>query len=129
MDADSALARIPTWIFVVLVPVIAGLAILVTAPLSGSGGSAAARSLPAEDTVVIRNYSFEPKRITARVGQPVTVVNEDAVTHTFTADRRGFDTGDLGSGRRAHITVARAGTYPYHCQIHPFMKGTVEVSP
>jgi plastocyanin len=125
----TTLSRIPIWLFVLSVPVVAGIAILVTAGVSDDSGSATAGSARDADSVVIKNFEFSPNRITVTAGTPITVVNDDNVTHTFTANRGAFDTGDLNSGRRADVMVARAGTYPYHCEIHPFMKATVDVSP
>ena len=56
-------------------------------------------------------------------------MNDDNVTHTFTANDGAFDTGDIGGNHRDRVTVERAGTYAYHCEIHSFMTGTVRVSP
>lgn len=118
------------WVTVLIVPALAGIAVLVTVAVSGDGGSAAARSAaPAADTVNIKNFSFSPNPITVKAGQPVTVVNDDGVTHTFTANQGAFNTGDINSGQRGDVTVARAGTYAYHCNIHTFMKATVKVVP
>ena len=119
--------RVPTWAVVAIVPVVALIAVFVTDVLSGNGG-ATAQSAASPDTVNIKNFSFSPNRITVRAGVPITVVNDDNVTHTFTANGGAFDTGDLGSDHRDHVTVQRAGTYAFHCEIHPFMTGTARVS-
>ena len=130
MKTDGALGRIPMWLIVLIVPALAGIAVLVTAVVSGDGGTATAGSgAPAADTVNIKNFAFEPNPFTVKAGQPITVVNDDNVTHTFTANQGAFDTGDINSGRRSDVTIARAGTYAYHCDVHPFMKATVRVSP
>ena len=110
------------------VPVIAIIAAFITDVLSGNGG-ATAQSAASPDTVNIKNFSFSPNPITVRAGAPVTVVNDDNVTHTFTANDGAFDTGDLGGNHRDRVTVERAGTYAYHCEIHTFMTATVRVSP
>ena len=60
--------------------------------------SATAQSATSADTVDIKDFSFSPKRITVKAGQPITVANEDNVTHTLTANNGAFDTGDLGGG-------------------------------
>ena len=130
MSSDSALRRIPTWLIVVVVPLVAGIAVLVTVLVSGDGGGGAtARSAAAANTVDIKNFSFSPNLITVKTGTPITVINDDNTTHTFTANNGAFDTGDLNSGQRGSVTVARAGTFAYHCEIHPFMKATLRVSP
>jgi plastocyanin len=125
---DTPLGRLRTWVIVLLVPAIAGIAILVTAGVSGDWSSAPPGSVPA-DTVDIKNFSFSPNPITVKAGHTITVVNDDGVTHTLTANGGAFDTGNLSSGKRGHVTVARTGSYAYHCEIHPFMRATVEIAP
>jgi plastocyanin len=51
----------------------------------------------------------------------------DSVPHTATADDGSFDTGPLEEGKLKSETFKRAGTFTYHCAIHPSMHGTVEV--
>ena len=110
------------------VPVVAVIAVFITDALSGNGG-ATSQSAASPNTVNIKNFSFSPNPITVRAGVPVVVVNDDNVTHTFTANDGAFDTGDVGVNHRDRVTLGRAGTYAYHCEIHPFMTGTVRVSP
>jgi plastocyanin len=110
------------------VPLVAVIAVFVTDALSGNGG-ATAQSAATPNTVNIKNFSFSPNPITVKAGAPIAVVNDDNVTHTFTANGGAFGTGDIGSSHRDRVTVGRAGTYAYHCEIHPFMTGTVRVSP
>jgi plastocyanin len=130
VNSDIAFRRIPTWLIVVIVPVVAGIAVLVTVLVSGDGGGGTTvRSAVAADTVDIKNFSFSPNPITVKAGTAITVVNDDNVTHTFTANKGAFDTGDLNGGQRGSVTVDRAGAYAYHCEIHPFMKATLRVSP
>jgi plastocyanin len=123
----TALRRVPTWAVVAIVPVVALIAVFVTD--AWSGNDSATGSAATADAVAIKDFSFSPKRITVKPGQAITVVNDDNVTHTLSANGGAFNTGDLGSGRRDRITAASAGTYAYHCEIHPFMTGTVRVSP
>ena len=122
------LRRVPAWVLVLAVPVVAVIAMFVTDVLSGNGG-ATAQSAASPDTVNIKNFSFSPNPITVKAGTPIIVVNDDNVTHTFTANDGAFGTGDVSSGHRDRVTVERAGTYAYHCEIHTFMTGTVRVSP
>jgi plastocyanin len=59
----------------------------------------------------------------------VTVTNKDSVTHTLTGSSGGFNTGDIPPGRSKTFTApTRAGTYPYLCNIHQYMTGTLTVS-
>ena len=85
-----------------------------TAPARGDSGS-----------VAIRDFSFGPAAITVNAGETVTWVNAGPTDHTATGS--GFDTGTLKKGQSASHTFAAAGTFSYHCTLHPFMKGTVTV--
>jgi plastocyanin len=103
---------------------------------SGSGGSGstatASPSAPAAgggDTIDIKNFAFNPASLTVKAGAVVTVTNSDSTTHTVTATgAKAFDTGDIAPGRTATFTApSKAGSYPFICTIHPFMKGTLTV--
>ena len=39
-----------------------------------------------------------------------------------------FDTGDIDGGSSAKVTLKKAGTYKYHCNIHSFMHGTLKAT-
>jgi plastocyanin len=59
----------------------------------------------------------------------VKVANDDSTAHTLTADDdRSFDSGTVQPGASATVKAPKAGTYAYHCTIHPFMKGTLVAS-
>jgi plastocyanin len=49
--------------------------------------------------------------------------------HNITADDLSFISGSLVPGGTYRHTFSAAGTYEYHCSIHPTMRGTVTVSP
>jgi plastocyanin len=87
---------------------------------SASGGSSTA--------VTISNFKFAPATLTVKHGARVTVTNDDSTAHTATADTgNSFDTGTIDPGSSKAITVSKAGSYAYHCSIHPFMHGTLVV--
>lgn len=98
----------------------------------GSGSptkSGASPSAGGGTQVTISNFKFQPASLTVAPGAKITVVNNDTTTHTFTADKGGsFDTGDIAPGKSATVTApSNAGAFPFHCTIHPFMKGTLTV--
>jgi plastocyanin len=70
---------------------------------------------------------FSPTPLPAKVGDTITVTNKDGINHTFTADDNSFDTGAFSSGSKM-VKVANAGTIAYHCNIHTFMHGTIQVA-
>jgi plastocyanin len=84
---------------------------------------------PASGTAVaIDNFAFSPAALNAKMGQQVTWTNkQQGVAHTVTADGGVFD-HPMPSGATFSFTFAKAGTFAYHCTIHPFMKGTVVVA-
>lgn len=75
----------------------------------------------------IANYKFTPGTLTIHVGDTVTWTNEDSVQHSATASNGSFNTGLLSKGASASHTFTQAGTFPYVCEIHPFMHGTIVV--
>jgi plastocyanin len=79
-------------------------------------------------TVLIQGFSFKPAHITIKRGTKVRWINKDSTAHTVTANKkRSFDSGRLGKGQRYKHTFKRAGKKPYHCEIHPDMKGRITV--
>jgi plastocyanin len=79
-------------------------------------------------TVLIKNFSFKPANITIKRGTKVRWINKDPHPHTATANnKRSFDSGRLGKGQRYTHTFKSAGKKPYHCEIHPDMKGRITV--
>jgi plastocyanin len=87
----------------------------------------------AADVVIMINsmsgaQSYSPAAVTVNVGQTVAWMNMDTVAHTATADGGAFDTGTVEPGATsAVITMATAGSFNYHCAIHPSMTGSVTV--
>jgi hypothetical protein len=73
--------------------------------------------------------SFSPNPASARVGQKIIWRNSDALPHTATANGGAFDTGIVGAGAQSAAVAMGAGTFPYHCTLHPSMTGTLTVTP
>jgi plastocyanin len=94
-----------------------------------AGGSTPAPSGEAAraEKVKIVEFIYQPDPVTVQVGGKVIWQNEDTAPHTATADDGSFDTGTLEQGKLKSETFKEAGTYPYFCEIHPTMHGTVEV--
>ncbi|KJY36908.1 cupredoxin domain-containing protein [Streptomyces sp. NRRL S-495] len=99
---------------------------------STAASSAAASSAPAGAvTVTIKDFKFGPATLTVAPGTKITVTNQDSAGHTLTAiapNAGAFDTGLLEQGKSATITAPTApGSYPFHCDVHPNMTGTLVV--
>ena len=71
---------------------------------------------------------FSPMSATVAPGATVMVTNKDSVTHTLTATKGQFDTGDIEAGQSKTFTAPmKPGTYSYICNIHQYMMGTIIV--
>jgi plastocyanin len=79
--------------------------------------------------VHISNFAFTPATITVAVGARVTWTNQQPdIQHTVTADDGSFGSNPLSTGSSFSHVFTIAGTYTYHCNIHPDMTGTVIVT-
>ena len=77
----------------------------------------------------IADFAFSPKTLSVKVGDTVKWTNGDEFPHTVTADNGSFGSDDLREGDTFSQTFNQAGTFAYHCDIHPSMTGTVQVGP
>jgi plastocyanin len=124
-----------TLLLALVVPVAAG--------CGSSGGESSSSSQPATSpaaappaqagpavqsaTVDIKSFKYKPVVVTVKKGGRVRWMNADAAAHTATADGRSFDTQTIDKGKTRTVRMTRSGTFRYHCDFHPFMKGTVVV--
>ncbi|GAA4483073.1 hypothetical protein GCM10023094_34100 [Rhodococcus olei] len=83
----------------------------------------------ATNTVQITGFAFAPASITIPVGTTVTWTNSDEEPHTVTAADGAFRSPGMGTGATYAFTFREPGTFDYICTIHPFMHGTVTVTP
>ncbi len=75
--------------------------------------------------VFIRNLKIVPATGALVKGATVTWYNEDSQAHTVKGD--GWDSGQIPPGEKFSKTFDTAGKFPYHCAIHPTMKGEIIV--
>jgi plastocyanin len=114
-------------VLVAIVPLVALFAVVVTLSVTSVDPVSAASRAEGGDAIDVRNFHYSPNPLQVRVGTKVTVTNDDATTHTLTAKDGAFDTGELAGGAHTTITLSKAGTYEYFCQIHNYMTGTITV--
>jgi plastocyanin len=93
-----------------------------TAPNPAAAGPAVASA-----TIDIKSFKFKPVVVTVKKGGRIRWTNSDSAAHTATADDRSFDTQTIDKGKARTVTVTTPGSFPYHCDFHPFMKATVVV--
>lgn len=77
------------------------------------------------NTIVIKNFSFNPTPMTVKTGDTVTWINQDSASHDIKI-------GDITSpkfqqGGQFQYTFNTAGTFNYSCGIHPTMTGIIIV--
>jgi len=99
-------------------------------PTPGGGGGGGGT---ADVTITIvgenGNQSFSPNPATVTAGQTVAWRNADSMAHDPVANDGSFNTGVIAPGATsAPITMGTAGSFAYHCQIHPDMVGTLNVN-
>jgi plastocyanin len=127
----------------------AGIAVAALLALAGCGSSSTAATTPtdtaapaATDTTVAAGnavrmvstgsgFAFSPKSLTVPVGTKVTWTNSTTAPHTSTSDDSSavkWDSGQIQQGGTFSFTFTKAGTYTYHCNVHPSMTATIVVT-
>jgi len=83
--------------------------------------------------VLDREPFYSPPSVTLQAGQSIHWQNQSMQSHTITHDSCGerygcaFHSGHLHPGEGFTVRDLGAGTYPYHCNIHPFMRGVIVI--
>jgi len=79
-------------------------------------------------SVFIKDFSFDSAEVTVKKGTIVKWTNQDSAPHTVTSDSGSeLSSATLSNGQSYSHTFAEAGTFEYHCNIHPMMKAKVVV--
>lgn len=80
--------------------------------------------------VLVTEFQFTPRNVQVHVGDTIVWQNNGTMIHTSTANGGLWNSGNLAPEARFGFTFSSAGTFPYHCAIHPVqMQGTVRVIP
>jgi len=82
-----------------------------------------------EGKVQIANQAFSPHTIIVATGAQITWKNEDTVNHTITSAEGWFDSKEIAPGDTFSWKADKAGTFKYHCELHPEMEGVIVVQP
>jgi plastocyanin len=77
--------------------------------------------------VNIVDFAFTPSMVSVPIGTVVTWTNTGNAPHTVTSNTGVFESGTLNKNGTYSYTFNQAGTFRYHCKIHPDMTGTVQV--
>ena len=76
--------------------------------------------------VKIDNFTFGPQKLTVKVGDTVTWINEDDIPHTVVSTGH-FRSKALDTDDKYSFTFTAPGTFEYFCGLHPHMQGSIVV--
>lgn len=100
-----------------------------TGPGGGGGGGGGGTLVHAQRVTATTGLAYDPSTISIPAGDTIYYTFQ-SIQHNVIFDTAG-NPGDVGNTTSA--TVKRrflaAGTYNYHCGIHPSMTGAVTVTP
>lgn len=91
-----------------------------TLPVSGVAG-------PVTHYVVIEQMRFNPPTLTVQRGDRIEWMNRDLFAHTASSTSKAFDSGSIAVNASWSYVASRPGSYPYLCNFHPTMRGTLNV--
>ena len=92
----------------------------------GSSGGDGGGSAVAQVSIV--DFAFQPMAIFIDPGQTVKWTNTGNAPHTVDSDMELFESGVIDPGETYSNTFNEPGIFPYHCDIHPHMRGMVVVT-
>jgi plastocyanin len=123
------------------IKIVVGVATLLLSSLVFSNFTVLAQPSLVKDVTIPMNAAtmgdkaYSPNPIDVKVGEGVTWTNDDSQIHTATSGAAGsedagsvFDSGIMSPDATFDFVFDTAGTYDYHCTMHPQMVGTVNVS-
>ena len=86
--------------------------------------------IPVNSSLMSNGFTFTPSVVKTVVGINSTVqwINMDSVTNDITSNTESFRSGVIESGYAWTHTFDKTGTFDYHSDIHPWLKGTVIVT-
>jgi plastocyanin len=74
------------------------------------------------------SFGFSPASIAIEAGATVIWKNVSSAPHTVTSDDgQTFDSGNVQPGGTFKFTFKTAGSFSYHCNIHPYMRAVIIV--
>jgi plastocyanin len=103
------------------------------APAAVAAGHAGRREGPARATVTVTrvkvvNFAFRPRSLTISAGTKVRWVVREG-THSTTSNTGLWNSGVLSQGEAFGRVFRKAGTFKYHCSVHPsMMRGVITVT-
>jgi plastocyanin len=84
---------------------------------------------PAVVVVTIEDFSFEPDVVEAETGEVITFMNAGFESHNATLDSGACAIPTIETAKRDGLVFLVPGRYAFHCTVHSWMTGTIEISP
>jgi len=123
--------KIITWIIIGVIALAAVVGSIYLAQMGSQNQKPASQTLSSGEqihNVNINNYAFDPSELNVKIGDTVIWANGDYVDHTITSDSGSeILSSSLATLQTYSHTFNTAGTFDYHCSIHPSMKGKIIV--
>jgi plastocyanin len=98
-----------------------------SAPSTGSSGTSGTPVSIVSGASTMTATAYSPNPLNVTVGTTVTWTNNDNTSHTSTANNGQWSSPVIGPSGQFSTTFTSAGSFSYHCTIHPGMVGTVNV--
>jgi plastocyanin len=81
-----------------------------------------------QNKIEIKDFAFNPQKITVKSGEKITWINRDEEPHTVVSVGKKFQKSSaLDTDQEFTITAGAPGTYEYFCSVNPKMTGTIIV--
>ena len=103
------------------------------APTSATQAGTIAAAPAGKGAVTVKQFQFMPAELVVKAGTEVTWTNEDDILHTATSGAMPgtsdgqFDGPMDGKGKSFSHVFGQSGRYPYFCNRHNSMTGTIVV--
>jgi amicyanin len=88
------------------------------------------RAVPSTtEDVTIADFKFAPAALMVKMGTTIVWTNKDAIAHNVAFSAGAITSSILNQKDQFSRALTAPGTYTYICTIHPFMHGSVTVTP
>jgi plastocyanin len=82
---------------------------------------------PSTHTITIEGMKFNPESLEVKSGDTIVWINKDFFSHTATAEKKSFDSGEIKADASWKHVMSTKGAFLYKCTLHPTMKGSLTV--
>lgn len=83
-----------------------------------AAATAAVKPQQAGAVITIKDFIYSPADLAAKVGEAITITNNDGFAHTVTAKDGTFDL-DVPANGNVTLKVSKPGSFAYTCTYHP----------